>query len=789
MNLVSRSIRTSLIASLFISIVLIIILSGPGSSRVIVVDDDGGQWADHTTIRDAMNASNPGDTVLVYAGNYSEGIWINQSIVIEGNGSKEVILDNNDGVFQFLISANDVAISGISMPPFAGNPHIIDCRNVSITDCIFNVEWSWLNIMNVDVMQFKDNTFISTNPFGTTLSIEESTLVDVHRCTFYGWGIAGYLSELTVQEVTVVDAFNSGITLVECNDIQILDTEVSNSGVDGILLVDSEYVSLNRGSVSSNGEAGINISMSMNITITKSDLTDNDGDGIQMNFGSHWNRITHNTFTSNGGYGVSIIELDRKLSCENNTVHNNRFFDNNLNTTQGYDNCSGNNWDSGVEGNYWSDGSTGDTDRDGIVDDPYPIAGGNSSDRYPLVYSPSPQPKPPNASIISINPDPAAHNEFVEFHGLGHSGDSTVTQFVWTSSIDGELYNGTPTLFTTDSLSHGVHNITFYVMDDQDLSSEVVNGSVLVNIRPIVTIEYPVNNMTVNSSIIILGTASDTDGDVSMVEVSIAGNVWTTVIGTTEWGFTLNHSSFPLGALTVTVRSWDGYHNSETETIILYVASPDSVNRPRKDGDDSRLPEETTVIIGVAALIAVGVFAATGIGFYTLFSLVFPIYTRLRSEDVADHKVRGRIIEFIRQNPGAHYTMIRKELHLPNGSTGYHLRVLETEGFIRSNNDGFYKRFYPFGKRIPRFELIGIETEIMKVVLLSPGISQGHLAKLVGLSQSTMSYHIKRLRNRNIVNASRKDGITPTQMFLEALDSGETAEQPVVGEPSIPPVN
>jgi parallel beta-helix repeat protein len=65
-----------------------------------------------------------------------------------------------------------------------------------------------------------------------------------------------------------------------------------------------------------------------------------------------------------------------------NKIYLNNFIDNG---NHSYDNC-GNTWDNGKLGNYWDDYQGDDENEDGIGDIAYDIPGGNSTDRYPLIY-------------------------------------------------------------------------------------------------------------------------------------------------------------------------------------------------------------------------------------------------------------------------------------------------------------------------------------------------------------------------------------------------------------------
>lgn len=73
---------------------------------------------------------------------------------------------------------------------------------------------------------------------------------------------------------------------------------------------------------------------------------------------------------------------------------------------------------------------------------------------------------PPIAKILGINPSVITQGDIVYFSGEGHDSDGYITEYYWSSNIDGEL-NNNPT-FSTSELSVGTHEIDFWVRDNCD---------------------------------------------------------------------------------------------------------------------------------------------------------------------------------------------------------------------------------------------------------------------------------------------------------------------------------
>jgi parallel beta-helix repeat protein len=85
-----------------------------GASRsepeTIIVDING--TGDYTSIQDAIDNANEGDTIEVWDGTYYENIYVNKSVSLLGNGSVETVLEGNNRWPVIIVVANWVNISG-----------------------------------------------------------------------------------------------------------------------------------------------------------------------------------------------------------------------------------------------------------------------------------------------------------------------------------------------------------------------------------------------------------------------------------------------------------------------------------------------------------------------------------------------------------------------------------------------------------------------------------------------------------------------------------------------------
>jgi len=93
----------------------------------------------------------------------------------------------------------------------------------------------------------------------------------------------------------------------------------------------------------------------------------------------------------------------------------------------------------------------------------------------------------PGLRIESITPSPALENEDIRFLGVGED-DGEVVRYVWYSSINNEIYNGTEPEFTISDLSIGYHIISLRVQDNEGAWSELVSTYLAVHRKPIAII-------------------------------------------------------------------------------------------------------------------------------------------------------------------------------------------------------------------------------------------------------------------------------------------------------------
>jgi len=115
MHRISNSAKINILLFLVSTLLIIslIVPIGQTQETTIYVDDSGG--ADYTSIQDAIDAANPGDTIYVYNGIYFENLIVNKSINLLGEDKKSTIIDGSNSSDVVFISSNYVNITGFTI--------------------------------------------------------------------------------------------------------------------------------------------------------------------------------------------------------------------------------------------------------------------------------------------------------------------------------------------------------------------------------------------------------------------------------------------------------------------------------------------------------------------------------------------------------------------------------------------------------------------------------------------------------------------------------------------------
>lgn len=133
-------------------------------------------------------------------------------------------------------------------------------------------------------------------------------------------------------------------------------------------------------------------------------------------------------------------------------------------------------------------------------------------------------------------------------------------------------------------------------------------------------------------------------------------------------------------------------------------------------------------------------------------------------DDALDLESRRTIYEMIRLRPGTFLREMERELGMQVGMLSYHLRVLTEAGMIRAEQEGNHLRYFPANGFIlnDRRALSYLRNRTARAILMHV-LDQGSIGFTdlqgpVGVSKSTLSYHLKRLAAAGLVMIRKGEG-------------------------------
>jgi DNA-binding transcriptional ArsR family regulator len=139
-----------------------------------------------------------------------------------------------------------------------------------------------------------------------------------------------------------------------------------------------------------------------------------------------------------------------------------------------------------------------------------------------------------------------------------------------------------------------------------------------------------------------------------------------------------------------------------------------------------------------------------------LILISFLIYSRAKEKSVLDNMNRKLIFEAVKLKPGVHFMALSEQLGLAIGVLSHHLNILEKNQYVKSMQDGKFRRFYLYDEKIEyKLTLTAIQQAIIYIVKQDPGITQSHISERMGKNKMVVNYHIKILKDVGLLVVER----------------------------------
>jgi DNA-binding MarR family transcriptional regulator len=204
-------------------------------------------------------------------------------------------------------------------------------------------------------------------------------------------------------------------------------------------------------------------------------------------------------------------------------------------------------------------------------------------------------------------------------------------------------------------------------------------------------------------------------------------------------------------------RFWDGkgIRLTSEDAEVQEDTIPDELEFRLQAASSAGTVQDVGAMMGYAAAGTLGLLAVAGLftefGRYHALKFLFllPGFTRVQKDAVLQHGKREELYNFIKSNQGPSFSDLRRSLELSNGNLIHHLRILEMQGYVTGQRDGFRKRFYVRGpKVVPTTYLTRTQQQLLDTIGANPGLTQKELSGLVGLPRELVFYHTKQLAMR-----------------------------------------
>jgi parallel beta-helix repeat protein len=262
------------------------ILDKPGvTATTRIVDINGG--GSYTKIQDAINASNNGDTIRVWAGSYREYVIVNRTVSLIGNGSANTIINGGFQTNTVTVYSDWVNITGFSI-------------NNSIEK--WNSHYGGLKLSIVKNCHIYNNSFYN-NMHGIIIDLASNNKIDnntINGNNGYGMYIfsAGENNLIYSNSICYNDYY--GIKVYNADSNSFVENTIQNNSDIGIIFDYADTSIIKNNNISGN-RAGIMFSRSIKSTAMGNDFHFNDGVDISL---SHATSIT---LQNNRMYSYGVV--------------------------------------------------------------------------------------------------------------------------------------------------------------------------------------------------------------------------------------------------------------------------------------------------------------------------------------------------------------------------------------------------------------------------------------------------------------------------------------------------
>ncbi|HLE96555.1 MAG TPA: winged helix-turn-helix transcriptional regulator [Candidatus Thermoplasmatota archaeon] len=228
----------------------------------------------------------------------------------------------------------------------------------------------------------------------------------------------------------------------------------------------------------------------------------------------------------------------------------------------------------------------------------------------------------------------------------------------------------------------------------------------------------------------------------------------------------------------------------DVDVTLPFAAAPSSTVEDPSMRELVAYSDPFEVSVPQLAAAAAASAAATGLAYLVWRALktggilaFLPLATHLKPSELLDDPHRKAIYDLIQGEPGVSTKDIADRLGLAWGTVTHHLLKLEKARFVVSQKFGKYRRYFVNGSGIEAKEQVAIlrvarTGDVVEFVRQNPGASQKDVSAGMGVSSSTVLWHVKRLIRVGVLDKVR-DGKSVRYYVREtAIETRRTGPMP-----------
>lgn len=141
-------------------------------------------------------------------------------------------------------------------------------------------------------------------------------------------------------------------------------------------------------------------------------------------------------------------------------------------------------------------------------------------------------------------------------------------------------------------------------------------------------------------------------------------------------------------------------------------------------------------------------------------------------QKVLELEARRKIYDAVKEFAGSHFREIERKSSLSTGFIKYHLSYLTKHGLIKEERDGNNLRYYPRELGSENKKLLGLLRQksirsILLFILTHKNCNHGQIVESVGLSPSTVSWHLKKLEESSIIGFVKQGRKTAYTILID----------------------